>query len=422
MRIQIINYEREQTNDNVVYSKLSAPISLDEFDINVIDLSNEKIWYSEKSTVTVDCICDLKSVQQMVTNSKTSTIVYVLPQNIEFNFNHHGEFNTSIGRSIMVYSKKRLKDCLIELQKNILPNVISLQGRSMPELFFERTKTSINETEYEADFYINPVIATVLSTSVGSKKITTINLYDRIYITTLNVTSSHEKMLAFVRDLFYPTKLQDKPDWVDEIIFFDDERQTQIIEDNKVRIHDAETRIREAKKRLDDNSRIKSILYTNGSELVDVVFEIIGNMFDYDLTGFIDEKKEDFCIQKDNYTLIGEIKGITSNVKSENVSQLDVHYQHYQDKLAEEGRTENVYQVLVINPLRKKPLSEREPVHDIQIDLAKRNGSLIIETSTLLRMYEKFMNGELTIEDCEHLILHNVGLLREEDLLKTSKK
>ena len=79
---------------------------------------------------------------------------------------------------------------------------------------------------------------------------------------------------------------------------------------------------------------------------------------------------------------------ITSNVKSEHISQLDVHFQTYKDKLTEEEREENVHQLLIINPFRTKPLEEREPVNQQQIDLAERNGCLIIETNTLLRIFE----------------------------------
>ena len=127
------------------------------------------------------------------------------------------------------------------------------------------------------------------------------------------------------------------------------------------------------------------------------------------------KKKEDFLIKKPDYTLIGEIKGITSNVKNDNVTQLETHYQNYMDTLQESGAEENVHQILIINPLRTKPLSEREPVNENQIKLAKRNESLIIETKTLLRLFEKFLQGIITTEDCERLFTTKAGLLEEID-------
>ena len=94
--------------------------------------------------------------------------------------------------------------------------------------------------------------------------------------------------------------------------------------------------------KLKENLRYKSILYSNGDDLVRVVFEILENILDCDLSKFEDIKKEDFLIKKDNYTFIGEIKGVTSNVKNEHISQVDVHYQKYMDKLNEEKIQERV--------------------------------------------------------------------------------
>ena len=87
------------------------------------------------------------------------------------------------------------------------------------------------------------------------------------------------------------------------------------------------------------------------------------------------------------------------------------------DQLQERGEEENVHQVLIINPLRSKPLSEREPVYEHQIKLATRNGSLIIETKTLLRLFETFLQGKLSVEDCEKLFISKTGLLEEKDFL-----
>ena len=114
-------------------------------------------------------------------------------------------------------------------------------------------------------------------------------------------------------------------------------------------------------------------------------------------------------------TFIGEIKGVTSNVRLEHISQLDLHYQGYLDRLAEIGTTETVKQILIMNPFRTKSLDQREPVHTAQIELAIRNGCLIIETHTLLRIYEKFCSNELTAQKCEEVFANRSGLLSLSD-------
>ncbi|MBO7554518.1 MAG: hypothetical protein J6T41_00900, partial [Neisseriaceae bacterium] len=61
--------------------------------------------------------------------------------------------------------------------------------------------------------------------------------------------------------------------------------------------------------------------------------------------------------------------------------------------------------------------NERDPVHETQINLAKRNKCLIIETKTLLKLYEKFVAGEIKAEDCEKLFTEKYGLLQDDDLI-----
>lgn len=129
------------------------------------------------------------------------------------------------------------------------------------------------------------------------------------------------------------------------------------------------------------------------------------------MSGFVDEKKEDFLIRLMDITFLGEIKGVTSNVKSEHVAQLDVHYNGYLDKLNENNESEKVKSILIINHQRNKELDNRESVHEIQISLAERNESLIIETITLLRLYEKFSNGDITTVEVIDIFKDKVGLL-----------
>lgn len=111
-------------------------------------------------------------------------------------------------------------------------------------------------------------------------------------------------------------------------------------------------------------------------------------------------------------TFIGEIKGVTSNIKNENISQLDVHYQGYMDKLESGGKFENVKALLIMDHQRTHKLDERQPVHINQINLANRNGSLIIETYTLLKLFEDFLSGIITKDNIVELFIKNEGLLK----------
>ena len=67
--------------------------------------------------------------------------------------------------------------------------------------------------------------------------------------------------------------------------------------------------------------------------------------------------------------------------------------------------------LLIINPQRSIEPDKRESIQQDQVSLAKRNGSLIIETSILLRMFEQYCSGNLSREDCWSLISENTGEL-----------
>ena len=344
----------------------------------------------------------------MADNRSTSIYLCVLPQNTLFQYNKHYEGNK------IVYSSKKMKDNLKALRTSLLTKIIPTF--TVPELIYENTETSIGGIDYKAAFcFITDM--NIVTRSKKSNKVTTIKLYDKLYATTLNISESTDLLKNYLKQLFEQQQKEEVPQWIEEIIFYDDVQQKATIQDNEEIINQAKEKISQATICLQNNKLYKSILYTNGDELVEVVFRILEKLLDYDLSEFVDLKKEDFLIKKQNYTLIGEIKGITSNVKNENIAQLENHYQQYMDQLQENGQEENVHQVLIINPLRSKPLCEREPVHENQIKLAKRNESLIIETKTLLKLFEAYLQGKITIEDCEKLFISKIGLFEEKDFI-----
>lgn len=201
----------------------------------------------------------------------------------------------------------------------------------------------------------------------------------------------------------------------------DDKDQKARIDDCLTCIQEAKQCIKQAEQKRKENLQYKSILFENGDNLVEGVFRILEAILDIDLSQFQDEKNEDFLIYYDSITFIGDIKGISTNIKSENISQVERHYQTYQDKLQEEGRQETVKQLLIINPLRNKPPDQRDPVHEIQINLARRNGCLIITTEILLKIFERFRNHETSTTDIKNVFSTEVGLL-SMDAFETMKK
>lgn len=409
MTIQIIgtDWEKRAGFSGITQSPLSNPRSLDEFEVNIIDLSCANLWYNDgDSYIRVNESNNLLSVQKMVTNCTKTAIVYVLPRSIRF------QYNFSYGK---YYNSVMIKDALENITKSIFSQVFTPQ---LPHdaLLFENTRTEINGIQYEADFYFKNGMHAETKSKL-SNKITAVALSDRVIATTLNITASKQGLLNFVDYFYADDEASEHPDWFSQISFYDDSLQRDIIQERENEIVRAKQAIDEANDKLQQNDRYKSILYTNGTELVQVVFEMLEQLLNCDLSEFEDKKFEDFLIRLYNCTLIGEIKGVTSNVKNDHIGQIEHHYQRYMDELDEKGISEDVHQILIISPFRTKAPSAREPVHEKQINLAKRNGCLIIETQTLLRIFEGYLEGRVTSAQCIEVFCTKKGLLQVNDLV-----
>ena len=177
-----------------------------------------------------------------------------------------------------------------------------------------------------------------------------------------------------------------------------DEQKEKILNSESL-IKKEEEKIKNAREILQINSRYKSILYTQGEKLVDVVKDIISEMLDIDLSGFIDKKKEDIRFEYNNDVFIGEIKGIADNVKSKNLSQLDNHFTAFVDENPNIDE-EKIFKLLIINSQRELPLDKRDSIDNKQIAQAeKKYKSLIIETKTLLKLFEDYKNQKINREE-----------------------
>lgn len=198
-------------------------------------------------------------------------------------------------------------------------------------------------------------------------------------------------------------------------MLFDDVEQLKNIEENEVKIKSSQESIAGSKDKLSENSWFKSILYTSGDELVDVVKDIFSKIFDVDFSEFKDKKKEDFTFTFKNKVFIGEIKGVNQNIKTINLSQLDLHFTHFSEEERDDLDKNNIHKLLVMNHQKDKDLQDRIPVDPQQIEMAKNKyESLIIETVELLEMYDKFTQGEMTQKECFDLICQN-GILKVQN-------
>ena len=391
------NEEKFQGRDVIVNSIHDAQ-SLDDFSIDIICLQNINFWENKNNnTSSITCINDFSSLSDMIKSSIKANIIILFPQNYSF------YYNTSYDRKF--WGKCEIKNKIDNLKKImsvLYPPIAAL------DIIYENTQTKINDELIPAAFSFNNFKGTVLTKSDKSEKTTTVKMKD-IILSTLEI-KTYEQIIAFLKAIGLLSEKQERPSWMEEISMFDDDKQIAIIRDNQTKIQEAEVNIREAREVIDQNNKYKSILYTNGEELVEIVLKILEEMLGCDFSDFEDVKREDFLTTVGEYTFIGEIKGVNHNVKSENVAQLDRHYQSYLDDNPD-ADTDKVCALLIMNYQKNKPVQDREPVHEQQISLARRNRSLIIDTYTLLKLFEKYLSGEKSREECIDILQNNIGLL-----------
>lgn len=399
--IQILTYsgkENEFKGKDIVLNSIHDAKSLDEFNTNIISLADKEIWRYYGQEKRTNIAVDMKSVKTMFDYSeKRNIIIILLPQNLIYKFDYDSYYNK--------YQRQCELKNMIEDMKEILSNLHDVLYRI--QIVYENTVTKINDKNIEASFHFGYIEDSLLVSDKSNKP--TACRYGNVILTTLNL-NTYEQIIDFLKEINLLRQEQTTPEWMEEIKMFDDTQQLMIIERNNQVIEEANENISRAMEKINKNSEYKSILYTNGEELVNVVFGILESMLGCDLSQFEDKKKEDFLFEKNGLVFIGEIKGVNHNVKSENISQLDVHYQGYLEE-NEERDQENVKAILVMNHQKNKALDMREPVHEKQINLAKRNGSLIVETITLLKLFERYMAGNITQEKCLELLKTNIGLL-----------
>lgn len=408
--LQLITYDEstiKEFNNKLKISNFTNHSDFNDFDINIIDLSHQGLWDSYSPTGwdsiknIVNLTPKLRILENSIHNCETKTVI-ILPQNLEFKHNYRGKNITYTPLNEMIPS---FKDVLSDLYGKI----------SGLKVNFANTITTINEKEFQSNFAFSDSLKfeSILCSDNG-KTITTVK-NDEVILTTLNLKGIDDYYVFLTNIGLLIEKDEDMPEWMGRIEMFDDSKQQETIFLNQQQIIDCERIIHTSEEIIEKNKHFKSILYTQGDKLVDVVSEVLSLIFECNLSEFEDKKKEDFAFLAEEKIFIGEIKGISSNVKTTNLSQLDNHFTSFVEDHPEIDAG-NIYKILIINHQRTKPLDERDPVDKTQIKAAEtKYQSLIVETFTLLKMFERFKNEGLIMEDCIQMFTQT-GILQEDDL------
>lgn len=386
-KIQLINYygtnSYELKFDRT--TTIDSFISFDEFDLNIIDLRHRELFILDvynKDNLTSNIIKIYENLNTAISNLTKSKVLIIFPNSFKLLLNDGREY-------------KELKYML-----GFFNYVIHLITNLDLNIKYEYSTTRIDEQiEMYSDFYmdINRDLKFIKIKSKGDNPVL-INK-ENIYITTLDISFDENLEILLKKLGLIEKENLNEPDWIKDFNFFDDEKQKEKILNSESLIKKEEEKIENSREILLINKKYKSILYTQGEELVDVVKEIISEMLDIDLSGFIDKKKEDIRFEYDNDDFICEIKGISDNVKSRNLSQLDDHFTAFVDENPNIDE-EKIFKLLIINSQRKLPLDKRDSIDNKQIAQAeKKYKSLIIETKTLLKLFEDYKNQKINREE-----------------------
>jgi hypothetical protein len=163
---------------------------------------------------------------------------------------------------------------------------------------------------------------------------------------------------------------------------------------------------------INKNNKYKSILFSTGERLVEIIKEMMEEMLKIDLSDFEDKKKEDLRVEFEDIAFIIEIKGINSSVKNSNISQLDNHVELYN----EEEKGIKGKGILIINPERTKSIEERNPIHSSQIKKIEKDENLMITTEVFLKLFELFEQKKIKKEKIKSILQTEIGMLTIEKI------
>ena len=394
MNIQVLTQRTCFLRDkNFCISKISEPRSFDEFDYNIVDFNDGQLWKFDKNkSICLDIKGFARLLSKILKETKKSNTLIIMPQNITT-----GE----IGGDGWTISTSNIK---ISSIIQYFPDSLSPMIRNFPTIRYEKSVTKIDDDIFLSDFVFDESIYRSLKKSNGGKDV--ILDIEGIYVTTLDIKDNNEVgvMLDFILSQYHKSIA---PEWISNIEYFSN--RSYLSEKDEIL-----KQLDVLEKEISKNNRFKSILYSNGDELVGVVKEILVDIFKLPDSHFTDVKKEDFRFECGDINFIVEIKGINTNVKDSNIAQCK---KHVTDLIAEDDTKspDNVKGLLIINPQRNIEPSKREPIHANQISYATKDGILIITTLELLKLYQAYTKDGTVSNACFDTFKNNVGEFKFEE-------
>lgn len=406
--IQIITketykYKSRFKNKEIVISDFKTYKSFDLYDINIIDLSSDSLWYSNSAEGTyLNDRSDIAPIKNSI-NTCESKILLLLPLNCYFYYH------------LSTYTHKFLKSEQLKSIKGKFKQFISNYiYEPLPEFDYEKGITKIDGETFESDFYFKE--KTGLIYSEKSKKVNTILLKNGLAASTLSIFELSEnrdvekRLFILLNKIGFLLKNEEIPEWVEGIQFYNDNIYIKEIEKCNEKISELTKEIEKNNQYLKINYQYKSILYSSGNVLAEQINKMLIKIFNLP-NDFKDIYEEDFNFKVDDITYVVETKGLNNEVSGQNVSDAYNHLIIYDDKLEQQGIIEKTKCLFFVASERKRKIEERQKIKERQITIAKRNKTLIIDTPTFYKIFEDFLQGKLSARDIHTMFKEQDGII-----------
>lgn len=405
--IQIISYDTDKYKNypkaNFKVSEIDCFQSFDNYDITVIDISANGLWYNKSnSTVSINQNKDFISIRAAIEKSKNSKIIVLFPQNINFYY-HYVWSDKQYSDTI------KIKDMRSDFIQIIDSNLIHMKNIGIN---FGKSYTKINNKEVSADFSFTSVSDEDIILMAENKNDVVAIKNGKTIITTLEI--GNEESMNNLLKIVFPScfnKKAETPEWIKEINFYTDKKCEEEIAEIDRQISEIQEKKKTIENILNKNLEYKSILYESGEVLSNQVNKMLSEIFEYDMSDFKDVYEEDGLIKLEDVTFVIETKGLNKEISGKNISDACNHRIIYEDKLEEQGIVENAKCLFMVAYERNKRIDERCEIKERIEKIAKANKTLIIDTRIFLQIFEKFLNGEIKKEEIKKMFKDNVGIL-----------
>lgn len=375
----------------VSYRTFSEVEALDAYNLTVVDLQDSHLWQCNyDTTISIDEQNDLNSVASAIEHSSDCKVLILLPQNYTFRY----DWSWQGGNDYDFDKSKPLKDIISLVTESVLGRLSSFPI----SLTYGKSKTMINGKCYTSDFSFNTnnmMFQNVIFESMANT-ITGIQLNDRLFATTLKVSTGADlMMLVSALNIFSP-EVAELPKWLDEVSYLNETSLRKELSDIESKLNSLEARKSEIENTLYANKQDKAVLCTKDKDLEEKAVAILAKLLEVP-NAFIDVKEEDFRFTTASCIIAFEVKGCVKGLQGRHITKTLHHAQIIQDEL-EEADERKVKGVLIVATEIEKPLNEREPFPSRQLDLARINNIGIVSTESLLRLYEAYQEKRLDKE------------------------